>query len=63
MKTSFIILLVVLTFTLVFTSASCSSEVKPPAEQKVLKLGCLMPFSGPAAMYGAEGQANNGYLH
>jgi branched-chain amino acid transport system substrate-binding protein len=53
---SFIILLVVLTFTLVFTSASCSSEVKPPDEQKVLKLGCLMPFSGPAAMYGVKGR-------
>ena len=55
-NTSFVILLVTLALALVFTSVSCSSETKSPAEQKVLKLGCLMPFSGPAAMYGEKGR-------
>lgn len=36
--------------------AGCGQQTAQPAEQKVLKLGCLMPFSGPAAMYGERGR-------
>lgn len=39
------------------SASACAPEVKPPQQQeKVLKLGCLMPFSGPAAMYGERGR-------
>ncbi len=40
---------------MVFAMA-CAPAAAPVAEQKVLKLGCLMPFSGPAAMYGEKGR-------
>jgi branched-chain amino acid transport system substrate-binding protein len=37
-------------------TVACAPETKPAGEQKILKLGCLMPFSGPAAMYGERGR-------
>jgi branched-chain amino acid transport system substrate-binding protein len=48
-------LLAILTLALVAIPA-CTPQVQSPVEQKVLKLGCLMPFSGPAAMYGERGR-------
>ena len=49
------VLLVVCLF--LVSASACAPEVKPPQQQeKVLKLGCLMPFSGPAAMYGERGR-------
>lgn len=41
---------------LVVFSTACSPAAAPAAEKKVLKLGCIMPFSGPAAMYGEKGR-------
>lgn len=54
-KASFVGLMAICVLALIITPA-CGPQVKPPTEQKVLKLGCLMPFSGPAAMYGARGR-------
>ena len=39
----------------ILTSA-CAPEISAPAPEKILKLGCLMPFSGPAAQYGQRGR-------
>jgi len=41
---------------LVTVTSSCSTAVQAPVPEKVLKLGCIMPFSGPAAMYGERGR-------
>ncbi len=35
--------------------ATACAPVKPSSEQKVLKFGSLLPFSGPASMYGERG--------
>ncbi|MBN1376208.1 MAG: ABC transporter substrate-binding protein [Dehalococcoidia bacterium] len=35
---------------------ACGDGAQPPEEQKTLKLGCIMPFSGSAAMYGERGR-------
>jgi branched-chain amino acid transport system substrate-binding protein len=37
-------------------TTACAPQASPVSGQKVLKLGCLMPFSGPAAMYGERGR-------
>ena len=40
----------------ILTISACSPAVNTPAPQKTLKLGCIMPFSGPAATYGERGR-------
>ena len=48
---------VVLTVVLcILAIPACSPAVNTPAPQKTLNLGCIMPFSGPAAMYGERGR-------
>ncbi|MBN1376048.1 MAG: ABC transporter substrate-binding protein [Dehalococcoidia bacterium] len=49
------LLFVIISIIMVFAMA-CAPAAAPPEEQKVLKLGCIMPFSGPAAMYGERGR-------
>lgn len=48
--------LLLLAILMIAVTSACGPEVKTPAEGKILKLGCLMPFSGPAAMYGQRGR-------
>jgi branched-chain amino acid transport system substrate-binding protein len=35
-------------------SGQAGQGVQAPAEQKVLKLGCIMPFTGPAGLWGSS---------
>jgi ABC-type branched-subunit amino acid transport system substrate-binding protein len=38
---------------ILYASVACATPaVKPPVEAKVLKLGCVMPFTGPASLWG-----------
>ena len=47
------VIICILLFTVI---TGCSAAVQAPVPEKVLKLGCIMPFSGPAAMYGERGR-------
>ena len=44
--------LLLLSVTIIALVACAAPEAKPPAEAKVLKVGSVMPFSGPGAMWG-----------
>jgi branched-chain amino acid transport system substrate-binding protein len=44
--------LLILCVAIVALAACATAEVKPPAEPKVLKIGSVMPFSGPASQWG-----------
>ena len=37
-------------------TAACAPEATTSTQEKTLKLGCIMPFSGPAAQYGQRGR-------
>lgn len=54
MKSIFIRILLACFAFLLVVAASCASvpEVKPAEQVKTLKFGCIMPFTGPGAMWG-----------
>ena len=56
MKNALTYLLLFVCIGIMMITTACVSETKPAIEQKILKLGCLMPLSGPAAMYGEWGR-------
>ena len=49
-------LLLLVCIGIMIISMACAAETKPAAEQKTLKIGCIMAFSGAAAMYGERGR-------
>lgn len=51
---TFLVLFLCIVVLIIMTA--CGPATKPATEEKVLKLGCIMPFSGPAAMYGEKGR-------
>ncbi|MCX6008355.1 MAG: ABC transporter substrate-binding protein, partial [Chloroflexi bacterium] len=54
---TYILLFVCIGTMIVTTACGSGPEAKPPvAEQKTLKIGCIMAFSGSAAMYGERGR-------
>jgi len=53
---TYLLLLVCIGTLIITTACGAGSSTQPAAEQKTLKIGCLMPFSGPAAMYGERGR-------
>ena len=42
----------ILVAALIAVTACAEPVTKPPSEVKTLKLGCIMPFTGPASMWG-----------
>ena len=53
---TYLLLLVCIGTLIITTACGAGPSTQPAAEQKTLKIGCLMPFSGPAAMYGERGR-------
>ena len=48
-----LLLICILVATLI---SACSPDIATPVPEKTLIVGCLMPFSGPAAQYGQRGR-------
>ena len=53
---TYLLLFVCIGTMIIITACGSGPVTKPAAEQKTLKIGCLMPFSGAAAMYGERGR-------
>ena len=52
MKKHLVIISILLVCLSLFLLLACAPAPQPPAELKTLKVGCIMPFTGPAALWG-----------
>jgi len=53
-KAAIAYILFIVCFIALVLGPACVQKAEAPAEIKTLKIGCIMPFSGSAAMYGNE---------
>lgn len=54
LRTSVKYLLIIACMITVILSLACAEKADTPTEAKKLKIGCIMPFTGPASMYGNQ---------